>query len=379
MEHNTFRHYVYAIFSDTLMVFLALLVIPILILPFFNLSQTQALILEAVDVVIYAAFFLEFALKVGVEERKVDYMKANSLNSAISLIIILSPLFGFFTAYFLGAPLLRLVSASRIFRLGAAVGKAETSFRKVSFKSYGIVLIIVAAGFVASFFRPTVPYSEIDTQWLTIFIPVVGGIYAIVAAFVMFHVWNEFNALSDKMRKEAVSLRNVYLLSLRTKQKGFIKKLRDGIIDYTKSVIETYWKDMAKMEENENKFVHLFRTIDELKVKNAKDAVLLDNIDEELRTASENRSDIISLAYSTTPNVLWALMVYLSVMLVFCFMILTFHSQLLATLVITMMAAAVALITLVIYDMDYPFEAGFWMITPQPYFDLEGHIKRSED
>lgn len=195
----------------------------------------------------------------------------------------------------------------------------------------------------------------------------------------MFHVWNEFNALSDKMRKEAVSLRNVYLLSLRTKQKGFIKKLRDGIIDYTKSVIETYWKDMAKMEENENKFVHLFRTIDELKVKNAKDAVLLDNIDEELRTASENRSDIISLAYSTTPNVLWALMVYLSVMLVFCFMILTFHSQLLATLVITMMAAAVALITLVIYDMDYPFEAGFWMITPQPYFDLEGHIKRSED
>ena len=379
MERNTLKNYVYAIFSDTLMVFLALLIIPILILHFFELSYIQIVLLSVVDWIVYAAFFAEFVLKVGIAERKAEYIKENSLNSAISLIIILSPLLGLFTVYFVGAPLLRLIMISRIFRLGGAFGKAEASFRKINFKSYGIVLIIVAGGFVASFFRPTVPYAEADTQWLTIFIPVVGGIYAIVAAFVMFHVWNEFNALSDKMRKETVSLRNIYLLGLRTKQKEFAKRLREGLLDYTKSVVETYWKDMSKMEENENKFVHLFRTIDRLKVKNTKDAVLLDNIDEELRTASETRSDVISLAYSKTPNVLWALMIYLSALLVFCFMILTFQSQVLATLVITMMAAAVALITLVIYDMDYPFEAGFWMITPQPYFDLEGHIRRSED
>ena len=96
MNKENLKTIVNSIFTDTLMIFLALLVIPLILVQFFELTPLQLSIVECADWVIYGMFFLEFVMKVLVAENRIDYIKSNKLASAISLIIIVSPLFEFY-------------------------------------------------------------------------------------------------------------------------------------------------------------------------------------------------------------------------------------------------------------------------------------------
>ena len=52
-----------------------------------------------------------------------------------------------------------------------------------------------------------------DALWLSTFVSITGFIYAVVSAFAIAHVWEKFNSLSDEVRKEAASLKNIAIFS----------------------------------------------------------------------------------------------------------------------------------------------------------------------
>ena len=76
MNREELKKIVYSIFSDTLMVFLALLILPIVLAEYLlDLTAAQNIILSLISWLIYAVFVLEFILKLLVAENKTNFIK----------------------------------------------------------------------------------------------------------------------------------------------------------------------------------------------------------------------------------------------------------------------------------------------------------------
>lgn len=119
MNKEQLKSITYKVFSDTVMMILALIAVFLLALGFTRLTNTELLAIEVVDALILLAFFLEFVLKVYVEEDRVGYLKTHKFESAVSIIIILSPIAALVTEDYLAATALRLTRLSRLIRIGA--------------------------------------------------------------------------------------------------------------------------------------------------------------------------------------------------------------------------------------------------------------------
>jgi len=75
------------------------------------------------------------------------------------------------------------------------------------------------------------------------------------------------------------------------------------------------------------------------------------------------------------PKILWTLLIVLSFGIVLGMYIVPFENQFLSTLAMTFISIAIALIGLIIYDMNDPFEFGFWAVTPEVYLGYLDFIK----
>ncbi len=377
MNREKLEKSIHAVFSDTLMIFLAVLVIPLLLVRFAELNMAQKIIVDVIDWFIYGMFFLEFVMKVGVAQERRAYLKDNRLDSVISIIIIISPMFELITIYFSAVYLLRLLKISRLVRLGGVLGKTNKGWKNVELKSYLIVIIITSAGIILSFFKPT-DLSEESEGALSIFISVIGIIYAIIAAFMIVNVWQEYDNLENLLRKETVSLRNVYVIAGHLDSEITSLHLRRGILEYIDTVKEAYWKEVRDPNEISYKLTEIIDSIKLFNPKNGREEVILNNIYSEIRETSNSRINIDTLVEEKTPKILWVLLIILSVIVFVGFYLVDFGYQEISTLTITMVATATSVVIVIIYDIDYPFRPGFWRITPEPYEGLENYLtKRS--
>ena len=364
------------------MVFLALLIIPIVVGEYlFDLTATQNLVFSVLSWIIYSLFFAEFILKVLVAKNKREFIKTNKLFTAISLIIILSPILEPISELFATAPALRalrivsVIRLSRLTRLAAASGRAKISWRRINFKTYAITAMIIGLAFSASFFAPRTPLLQSDQNLLSMFIGVVGTIYAIITGFMIANVWNKYIALINATKKETTSLRNIYLLGLELRAPVLIEALRKNLSSYASTVIDVYWKQTRQMDYLELKFDNLFGSTKDFDLSNPKDIEIFISLNDELRKASEQKANIQSLFAAKVPKILWALMIVLSFGIVSGMYIVPFENQFLSTLALTLISVAIALIGLIIYDMNDPFEFGFWEVTPEAYLGYLDFIK----
>jgi uncharacterized membrane protein (DUF485 family) len=371
MSKANLKRNVYAFFSDNLMIFLAVLVIPLIIVDFFDLTPAQRLIVEVIDWIIYGFFLLEFVLKVYVDDHGFSYLKSNKLDATISLIIIISPLFELLSFYFVATPLLRLIRISRIVRLGGLISKTEVSWRKLNFKAYATAVFVISTGFVLSFFRPQIQLLPTDSTWLEVFLSVVGVVFALLSAFMIVNSWNKYNALDETIRKETIALRNIFLLGQQLCEETPLTNLKTCMQDYVNTVLNAYWQETVPMDETIIKFVQIFRSAESFNPQTAKNHMILSNINEELRNTSNDRANISSLISQKTPTILWLFLIFLSFVIIVSFIIVNYESQWMATFIITLVSTAIAFVIAIIYDLDNPFTSGVWAISDKDYHELE--------
>lgn len=382
---NTIRNTVYSVFSDTLMIALALLVIPVLVLQnFVHLSPAQEIMVSVVDWFIWIVFFLEFVLKLIVAEKKMRWLAENKLDSVVSVIVILSPLLEYSFTSFAAAPALRLLRLSRfarfarllrVIRLVALGAKIQHSWKRINLKVYAAFFFIVGVGFTASFITTGLSYTDIDTTWISLFVSTFGVFYSFLISFFVVQVWGKFGSMENEVSKQVNSLRNVFLLSVQLDKKPVIAII---MVDYINEIIARFWRanevaDTARIDE---KYLRILSHFVQRKTESDSDSVLLDNIIEELRSSSVAQSNLTTLASSRTPKILWILLIFLSTILVGSFIFLGFENQLLATVLISIVSGVTGLIVALIFDIDSPFSSGFWNITPDPYEELKAFIQK---
>lgn len=368
---------VYSIFSDTVMISLALLVIPVLLLQtFVTLTQLQSLIVGIIDWLIWAAFLMEFALKLIVEKRRLSWLVGNWLDSIVSLVVIASPLLTAISAFFKGAPLLRLLRLLRLVRIVALAWRTKRTWQKLDLKVYVAFFLVLGTGFVASFFATLFSPSANDITWLSLFVSIFGVFYAVLVSFFIVHVWGKFNTIGSEISRETNSLRNVYVLARQLSSKSAISEVAEGIASYVDGLVDAHWGQKEGTDVVGNRFLKVVGSLHAMEIKTEKDKVVFGNIIEELRSSSVAQANLSNLVSDKTPKILWVLLIFMSVTLVGSFVFLDFQSQFLATAIITLMSAAIGLVVALIFDMDTPLEAGFWNISPQPYFELKEFIKK---
>lgn len=125
MAEEKLKETVYYVFSDTAMLILALIAIPITIVELFTSLESPTL--AFIDWIIWFVFVLEFFLKVYVEGDFTTYIKNNKAASAISIIIIASPIAAFATENLIPFPVFGIARALRIFRI---IGYGGTAYSK---------------------------------------------------------------------------------------------------------------------------------------------------------------------------------------------------------------------------------------------------------
>jgi hypothetical protein len=379
MDRTRAQRIVSSVFSDSVMVFLAFLVIPIIIAQFVPLLPWQETILTVLDVFIYLMFLLEFVLKVLVASDKKVYLKKHRFDAVISLIIIFSPLLDLVSDVFRAVPLLRVFSGgSRLVRVVAVSGWARSSWRRTTFQTYVAMGLIVALGFVSSFFKPVVTLDSHDQSLFTLFIQIMGTLYAIIIGFVIANVWSKFTTLKSLVQQESASLENAYLLSMSLSEQGFRARLRSTMLVYLGSLLRFFWRRGGTREEEDHAFAGFLRSLHVFKSESQFEITVFDKIIDQVRDAAQFRAQTHSLRTSKTPWILWLIIVIISVILSLSFYIIPFESQTISTLILTLVSAIIALVAGMIYDMDNPFTSGFWIISPEPFLSLKNRLDKGE-
>jgi hypothetical protein len=242
-------------------------------------------------------------------------------------------------------------------------------------KIYAAFFFVLGIGFVASFIATGIQHSSIDTAWISLFVSIFGVFYAVLISFFVIHVWGKFNSISSEIEKETNSLRNVYILTQQLPSKTIITKLNYILTNYIDEIVTTMWKDQINSKTINNKFLGLVYLFDDTELSSRVDEIILDNIIQELRASSIAQANLINFARDKTPKILWILLLLLSTVLVGSFIFLGFKNQLIATTLITLVSTVTALVVALIFDIDTPFKAGFWNVSPDPYLELKEFIK----
>jgi hypothetical protein len=226
-----------------------------------------------------------------------------------------------------------------------------------------------------SFFKPDLRISETDQTLLSQFIQIIATIYAIITGFVIANVWGKYITLIRLVNTEATSLRNVYILALQLDNLEIVKALKSKIVEYAQGIIKVYWKATQKQSLISQSTAGMYDSLKGYSPKTTGQTEVYTNLFDELRRSSEGQEGIKSLLAAQTPRILWALIAVLSSILIFGFFFINYDNQLLATLTLTLVSTAVALVASIIYDMNDPFKFGFWAVTPIAYLELETFLK----
>jgi hypothetical protein len=134
IEKAKLKKKVYSALSDKRMIILALIAIPIIIAEYIIPTGTAFWIALVLDWMIWFVFLAEFVLKVYVEKDNMTYIRNNKFDSALSIIIILSPLLGLITNVVTGIPALRAIRASRLFAV-ARTARVSRAIRAAAYAS----------------------------------------------------------------------------------------------------------------------------------------------------------------------------------------------------------------------------------------------------
>ncbi|MBM3254558.1 MAG: DUF4239 domain-containing protein [Candidatus Omnitrophica bacterium] len=319
-------------------------------------------------------------------EKKIKWLRDNWFDSIISIIVILSPILENLEGIFAAAPGLRLLRLSRLTRLTrlsrllrflrllALGGKVKHSWKKLNLKIYVAFFFVLGTGFTASFLATGFQHTSIDTAWISLFVSIFGVFYAVLISFFVIHIWGKFNSIGSEIGKQVNALRNVYILIHHLPSEKIVTGFYSLLADYTNEVQKTLWEGNTSTEFINNKFLKLVYYFNDIKLITRADEIVLDNIIEELRISSVAQANLINLSSDKTPKILWILLLLLSTTLIGSFVFLGFQNQFLATILISLVSTVTGLVVALIFDIDTPFQAGFWKISAEPYQDLKKFI-----
>lgn len=220
---------------------------------------------------------------------------------------------------------------------------------------------ILVKSFLLSFGSAMAPHS--DVHGIGTYLEVLGGLYSIVVAFVIYVVWDQFSRVQIGLAQEASAIEDLYRVATFLSDDKAVWPIRAAARQYLDSTAGDEPRNLAKGQTSrlaEEQFDAMCRTVRGVEIKTNKDEAVFAELLHAMARVSDARDARLGVSATRIPRTLWNLVVFASIALFGGFLALGIHSVFLSLLVVAAVASTLTFLLAVIQDMDNPF-TGVWM------------------
>ena len=186
---------------------------------------------------------------------------------------------------------------------------------------------------------------------------VIGVLYAVLLAFLVIAVWENYNATQAAIRNEAKAVGDLTQISYALPEQDG-SAIRASLSDYVKEVRQTEWVTMAlgvPSKTTAHALANLTQAIFDLHADQLKDHALFQQAIHLLAAIEDNRNERLDSADGSVPPILWFVLVA-GALITLGYPAFFGSSNLVAqTLMTATLAALVALTLVPIVALDFPF------------------------
>jgi len=246
-----------------------------------------------------------------------------------------------------------------------------------------LVSVVSVAGLFA--FRAVAPRDDLRAaaNELGNYLQTVGGIYAVLLAFVVYVVWGQFNEARSYLDREATALVDLHRTSsgLPPRSRAAIQS---GLRDYVDAVMRDEWpamacRDEATIDRVAELLEKVWLAIHGCKPMNDCQHTVYGEVLGRFNQLTDLRTSRLSAAHARIPLAMTILLYTGGLLTVGSVYLLWFDNGWLHALVTAALAGAIAHILFLIRDLDDAF-AGDWQVAKAPFerarknFDRAAHV-----
>ena len=257
-------------------------------------------------------------------------------------------------------------------------------------RTLGLLTPVVAAASGASIVGLMLARELIDVEAIAAssndlgnYLQTVGGIYAVLLAFVVYVVWGQFNDARGYLDREATALvdlhRTASALPTTTR-----RAIQSGLRDYVDAVLRDEWPAMAHGDEATIDRIaelleHVWLAIHACRPCNECQHTVYGEVLSRFNQLTDLRTSRLTAARARIPLAMTILLYTGAVLTVGSVYLLAFDKIWLHALVTAALAGAIAHILFLIRDLDDAF-AGDWQVAKTPFerarknFDRAAHV-----
>jgi hypothetical protein len=208
------------------------------------------------------------------------------------------------------------------------------------------------------------------------FLELVGAIYSVLAAFVIYVVWEQFNALDKLTVREGSLVAEVPRLASLLGPDGVEHRRR--IATATKTYLEAAaaeWEDMAALRERPAAVKALDAIearVGEANASSTAPVAIVTRLTDAVAAVRECRGARMAAAKHRMPATLGQLLRLLSLLLLAAFLPMPVGHPWLGIVAFAALAGVLAMIRAIVWDMDHPF-VGVWRVRTAP-FEESGNV-----
>jgi hypothetical protein len=236
-------------------------------------------------------------------------------------------------------------------------------------------LAAVASHFVRSYLHTELFLSDVSP--LSAFLTVFGTLYGILAAFVVFEVWTQFNRISELIDQEAQGLERLYGLVMYFKDESLTLRMKDAITAYAQMVINGKFQSLAVGRRNQNNgsaFRKISEVILSIEFDDDHDSIVFDQLLEHYGKLGQVRTERRNQSLARLPFLLKAFIYVSSAFALMVFLVMPFENAYYAYFSSLVIAFVLAMVFQMVEDLDNPF-AGYLRLTPEPFERALKHIE----
>lgn len=247
---------------------------------------------------------------------------------------------------------------------------------RVILRSFLFATIVAAGSYLIRTSLHTDTYLP-DVGGLSAFLSVFGTLYGILAAFVVFEVWNQYNHISELIDKEAQGLENLYRLTLYFRDEKLIEAMKAAIHGYADLVVAGKFlalSDGKRRIETGRAFRKMSEIIRDIEFDDDHDSIVFSRILEHYGNLGQIRTERLNQSLSRLPLLLKTFIYIASFFALATFLFIPFDNPYYGVLSALIIAFLQAMIFSIIEDLDNPFK-GNWNLTPEPFARALKHIE----
>jgi hypothetical protein len=243
-------------------------------------------------------------------------------------------------------------------------------FSKLLFR---LAACLVAAGFLYSAWHTSKLHeiSALEAEGINTLILLIGSIYAVVFAFVIYVIWGQFTDVQNFMMRECKSLNELLRFSAFLDPDA-ARSIRRAVGDYLQLVVKSEWPALGERQRDkisEQAFSALLNIVLHVAPITSEQNVVYQRLIDIAREAGGNRDERITKSLTQIPATLIHLVHTMAIALLLLVFLYPFHNWAAGMCCFLIVGIILFLATLVMADMDNPFK-GVYNVDPKPFSDL---------